>query len=146
MKLLVALITGLLFGLGLTTSQMVNPDKVLNFLDLFGNWDPSLAFVMGGALTVYGIGYFFLIKGRNIAICGDNIPFVVNSVITKRLVIGSAIFGLGWGLAGICPGPALTNIGSGEPKIFAFVAVMIIGMKASSLFTAKFLPKSSPCD
>ena len=131
MKLIVALVSGLLFGAGLTIAQMVDPNKVLNFLDITGNWDPSLIFVMGGAITVFGLGYWTMIKNRTVSLTGNSIDIGSITIVNKPLIIGAVIFGLGWGLTGICPGPAIANISGGEPKILVFIVVMIIGMKTS---------------
>ncbi|PJK10200.1 hypothetical protein CO614_02875 [Lysobacteraceae bacterium NML120232] len=105
----IALIAGLLFGLGLTLSGMVNPHKVLNFLDLAGVWDPSLALVMGGALAITTPG-FWLLRRRARACNGQALPAPVDRRIDKRLLVGSALFGIGWGLAGYCPGPAIGSL------------------------------------
>ncbi|KDM93450.1 YeeE/YedE family protein [Photobacterium galatheae] len=131
MQLFIALIAGLLFGAGLTVSQMVNPDKVLNFLDITGQWDPSLILVMGGALVVFGLGYQFLVKTRSTPVFGGEFFIPVNKVIDKPLVLGAVLFGLGWGLVGICPGPAVANLLSGNIKIFGFVVAMLAGMQFS---------------
>lgn len=118
---------GLLFGLGLILSGMTNPAKVLGFLDLFGNWDPSLAFVMGGAIAV-GIFAFSLAKKRTTNFFGGALHLPKSTDINKRLVIGSLLFGAGWGLAGFCPGPVLVSMAAGHEKALVFVAAMIIGM------------------
>ncbi len=137
MKLLVALISGVLFGFGLTVAQMVNPNKVLNFLNISGDWDPSLIFVMAAAVAVFSLAFWTLIKNRTVSLTGDLISIGSITVVNKQLIIGAAIFGLGWGLTGICPGPAVANITGGEPKILAFVVVMIIGMKVSEWIKSK---------
>lgn len=120
-------LAGLLFGLGLILSGMTNPAKVLGFLDLFGNWDPSLAFVMGGAIAV-GFFAFGLAKKRTTNFFGGALHLPKSSDINKRLVIGSLLFGAGWGLAGFCPGPVLVSMAAGHEKALVFVAAMIIGM------------------
>lgn len=117
MRPLSALLTGLVFGLGLCLSGMTQPSKVLGFLDVSGAWDPSLAFVMGGAIAV-GVVLFRLARHR---------LSPVATAIDPALVTGSALFGIGWGLVGYCPGPALAALGSLEPKALAFVAAMIAG-------------------
>lgn len=109
MTQLIALIAGLLFGLGLAISGMANPYKVQNFLDLAGHWDPSLALVMAGALAITTPG-FWLLRRRQRALNGDAMPSPARSQISKPLIIGSALFGVGWGLAGYCPGPAIGNL------------------------------------
>jgi uncharacterized membrane protein YedE/YeeE len=129
---LTALFVGLLFGAGLTISTMVDPARVLAFLDLFGAWDPTLAFVMLGGLAVYLPGYYFLIKPRQSSLLGD--PFYVpqKKGVDKPLLIGSTLFGLGWGLSGICPGPGLVNLSGGLPAIWVFVLSMLLGMLVAS--------------
>lgn len=122
-----ALISGLLFGIGLMVSGMANPAKVLGFLDIAGRWDPSLAFVMAGAISVGSIA-FLLAKRRRKSLLGLPMQIPANSFVTLRLVVGSAVFGVGWGLAGFCPGPALVALGAGFPKAWGFVAAMVGGM------------------
>jgi len=128
MKLFISLFCGLLFGMGLTISQMVNPQKVINFLDIAGSWDPSLMFVMGGGLLVFGLGFFFVIKKTAKPLFASQFFIPERKLIDKNLLIGAVFFGAGWGLTGICPGPAVTNILTFEPKIFAFIAMMLVGM------------------
>ncbi|MBC2769886.1 DUF6691 family protein [Pusillimonas minor] len=118
---------GLIFGLGLILSGMSNPAKVLGFLDLAGTWDPSLAFVMGGAIIV-GLVAFQVARKRTQTFLGGALKLPTAKDIDKRLVLGSLAFGAGWGLAGFCPGPALVSLGSGEIKAFIFVAAMLVGM------------------
>ena len=118
---------GLLFGVGLLLSGMTDPDKVIGFLDLAGNWDPSLAFVMGGAILV-GIFAFAFAKRRTTDFFGGAIRWPTSNAIDRRLVIGSVVFGAGWGLAGFCPGPALVSLGAGVPQAIAFVGAMLAGM------------------
>ena len=127
MAVFTALLAGLVFGLGLLVSGMANPAKVLGFLDLTGQWDPSLAFVMGGAV---GVGFFaFLLAGkRAVTLIGLEMKLPTAGHIDRRLVIGSTIFGIGWGVAGFCPGPALVALGMGEAKALAFVIAMLLGM------------------
>lgn len=134
MRLIIALLAGLLFGIGLTISQMVNPDKVLSFLDVTGDWDASLLLVMGSAFCVFSLSFWLLIKKRRLSILGEPISLPTNKLINKPLVIGAVLFGLGWGISGICPGPAVANISGGEPKILTFIVVMIIGMRLSEWF------------
>jgi len=126
MRNLLALLAGLLFGLGLIVSDMVNPTKVISFLDLAGNWDPSLALVMAAAITV-GLPTFWYAKTRKHSLCGDPFNWPNNSVIDRRLVLGSLMFGAGWGLAGLCPGPALVTAASGNLMAILFVAAMLVG-------------------
>ncbi|ARV19395.1 MULTISPECIES: YeeE/YedE family protein [Comamonadaceae] len=118
---------GLLFGLGLILAGMTDPSKVLGFLDLAGLWDPSLAFVMGGAILV-SLGAFTLAKKRTTSFLGGAMQLPTSRDIDKRLVTGSLLFGAGWGLAGFCPGPALVSVGTGNPKAVVFVLAMLAGM------------------
>lgn len=120
-------LAGLLFGLGLMLAGMTDPSKVLAFLDLAGAWDPSLALVMGGGIAV-GLGAFTLAKGRSKTLLGSAIFLPQATVIDRRLLGGSALFGVGWGLAGFCPGPALVSLGLGDAKVWVFVAAMVAGM------------------
>lgn len=132
MVLLTSFAAGLLFGLGLITSGMANPAKVLGFLDLAGDWDPSLAFVMAGAIAVGGCG-FAIARRRARALLGQPIRLPKTAPIDARLIGGSALFGLGWGLAGICPGPGVVLLGAGLMKGLIFCLAMVGGM---SLFEA----------
>lgn len=122
-----ALFAGFVFGLGLIVSGMVSPAKVLGFLDLAGNWDPSLALVMVGAIAVGAAG--FAVAGRRqVTLLGTPMRMPRANAINRRLVVGSLLFGMGWGLAGFCPGPALVALGAGEFKALVFVAAMVAGM------------------
>ena len=127
MKSLFALISGVIFGLGLIVSGMANPQKVIGFLDLFGDWDPSLALVMVGAIGV-GIVVFTYAGKRAKTFLGDDLQVTKQTVIDKKLVFGSLIFGVGWGVAGFCPGPGLVSLGMGYFEGFIFVIAMIAGM------------------
>ncbi len=132
MSFLVNLALGLLFGAGLVVSGMSDPAKVLNFLDLAGTWDPSLAFVMGGAVLVAFVGYrLVLSRGRPINAESFHLP--TRNDIDLRVTVGPAIFGVGWGLGGFCPGPALTALGLGATGTLAFVPAMLLGMWAARL-------------
>ncbi|MCW5298870.1 LPXTG cell wall anchor domain-containing protein [Herbaspirillum lusitanum] len=122
-----ALFAGLLFGLGLMVSGMADPAKVMGFLDLFGLWNPSLIFVMMGAILL-GAPAFFLARRRRRSILGLPMQIPAAASLTVRLIAGSAVFGIGWGLAGFCPGPALVSAAAGYPKAIGFVAAMIAGM------------------
>ena len=122
-----SLLAGLVFGLGLIVSGMANPAKVLGFLDLGGAWDPSLAFVMAGAVAVSTVG-FLLAGRRKDSLLGGPITLPGVRHIDRRLVGGSLLFGIGWGIAGFCPGPALVSLGSGEVKALVFVGAMLLGM------------------
>jgi uncharacterized membrane protein YedE/YeeE len=120
-------LVGLIFGIGLILAGMTNPAKVIGFLDITGTWDPSLAFVMGGAILVAIVAFRFA-KKRTTNFLGGAMRLPTSDMIDKRLVIGSLLFGAGWGLAGFCPGPAITSIGTGNPKAVIFVIAMIAGM------------------
>ena len=120
-------LVGLLFGLGLILAGMTDPSKVLGFLDLAGRWDPSLALVMGGAILV-GLGAFAMAKKRTTTFFGGAMHLPSSSDIDKRLIVGSLLFGAGWGLAGFCPGPAIVSLGAGQPKAVVFVVAMLLGM------------------
>lgn len=122
-----SLFAGLLFGFGLIVSGMANPEKVLGFLDLAGLWDPSLAFVMGGAILV-GLVAFTIARKRTVSFLGLSMKLPTNRTIDRRLIIGSVLFGVGWGIAGFCPGPALVALGAGEIKAIVFVGSMVTGM------------------
>ena len=127
MQAFVALLAGLLFGVGLILSGMSNPSKVLGFLDLAGKWDPSLAFVMGGAILVGAVAFRFG-AGRTTSLLGEPMRVPTLRTIDRRLVVGSLTFGVGWGLAGFCPGPALASVLSGSMKPVLFVLAMVAGM------------------
>lgn len=122
-------LVGLLFGWGLLLSGMTDPGKVQGFLDLFGAWDPSLAFVMGGAIFV-GFFAFALARKRTTTFVGGALHLPTSRDIDKPLVVGSLIFGAGWGLAGFCPGPGIVSMAAGQPKAAVFVAAMLAGMLA----------------
>jgi len=122
-----SLLAGLVFGLGLIVSGMANPAKVLGFLDLAGAWDPSLAFVMAGAIAVAAFA-FALASQRTVSFLGAAMKVPGSRDIDRRLVIGSVLFGIGWGVAGFCPGPGLVALGMGEIKALVFVGAMLLGM------------------
>ncbi|QIB35211.1 DUF6691 family protein [Ancylobacter pratisalsi] len=126
---------GLLFGVGLVVSGMSNPAKVLNFLDLFGTFDPSLAFVMGGAVVVAFFG-FRLATARPAPLFADRFQLPTRTDIDARLLIGPALFGIGWGLGGFCPGPAFTALGLAAPGTLAFIPAMLAGMWAARRLAA----------
>jgi uncharacterized membrane protein YedE/YeeE len=130
-KLVLFFVAGAVFGMGLAISGMTDPGRVIGFLDLFGAWDPALLFVMAGAVGVYGLGMLTLrrFQSRNL-----DLPPAASSSIDRRLVIGSAIFGLGWGLGGFCPGPALANLGALQVEALLFVPTMAIGMLLAQRF------------
>lgn len=127
MNRLVEFLVGLLFGLGLILSGMTDPGKVLAFLDLAGAWDPSLAFVMAGAIAVAFFA-FGMARGRTTALLGGEMHLPGNAPIDRRLLIGSLVFGVGWGLAGFCPGPAVVAAGAGSAEALVFTLAMIAGM------------------
>ena len=120
-------VVGLMFGVGLMASGMTDPGKVIGFLDLFGAWDPSLALVMGGAVVV-GFFAFALAKKRTTTFLGGALRLPTTNQMDKPLVIGSLLFGAGWGLGGFCPGPALVSMADGQSKAMLFVAAMLVGM------------------
>lgn len=132
MRLVFAYVTGLIFGLGIAISGMANPAKVLNFFDPAGTWDPSLAFVMGGALMVTFIGYR-LVLGWNAPAFADQFSLPTRTQIDARLLGGAAIFGIGWGIVGFCPGGALPALGTGQIEVVIFVAAMTAGIFATRL-------------
>jgi uncharacterized membrane protein YedE/YeeE len=125
-QLLAALISGIIFGIGLSLSQMTNPDKVLNFLDIAGNWDPSLIFVMLGALTVTMISFRFILKYSH-PLFDKKFYIVAKKEIDKPLVIGAAIFGIGWGIAGYCPGPVMAGLGLGNQEAVIMIIAIYVG-------------------
>ena len=127
MQIITALAAGLIFGLGLILSGMTDPSKVIGFLDLAGRWDPSLAFVMGGAILV-GVVAFQFAKGREKSLLGDVMRLPTARHVDRRLVLGSLAFGTGWGLAGYCPGPALVAVAQGGMQPLIFVVAMLAGM------------------
>jgi uncharacterized membrane protein YedE/YeeE len=139
MRLLIALFSGLLFGIGLIASGMTDPSKVQGFLDLAGKWDPSLALVMGGALVVASFAFAYAAK-RQKTMFGDPLHLPTATKVDRPLVWGSLTFGLGWGLAGYCPGPVLASIAVGGIKPWLFAASMIAGMALYELLTRT--PKS----
>jgi uncharacterized membrane protein YedE/YeeE len=127
MSALTALLAGLLFGLGLVVSGMANPAKVLAFLDISGNWDPSLAFVMAGALLAGAIAFRYAGK-RQRTLLGGTLSLPTSRDVDRRLVLGSLAFGVGWGLAGYCPGPAIASLATGGSKPWLFFIAMLAGM------------------
>src|SRR5512134_659760 len=143
MRVLAGLLAGLLFGAGRAISQMINPAKVLAFLDVAGTWDPSLAFVMLGAVVVTALGYRFVLRQPK-PLLDDSFSMPTRTDVDGRLVIGAAIFGVGWGLGGYCPGPAIASIGFGTMETIVFVIFMAIGMIAGRLLPTvlKTPPKS----
>lgn len=134
-RFLLALAAGLLFGLGLAVSGMTNPDKVLNFLDLFGRWDPSLALVMGGALAVSVPGFAW-VRGRGNSVFGDALADAPPPRVDGHLLAGSTLFGIGWGIAGYCPGPALASLTRGGEAVW-FVLALLAGSQLARLFASR---------
>ena len=143
MRILAGVLAGLLFGAGLAISQMINPAKVLAFLDVAGAWDPSLAFVMLSAVVVTALGYRFVLRQPK-PLLDDKFSMPTRTDVDGRLLIGAAIFGVGWGLGGYCPGPAIASIGFGAMETIVFVIFMAIGMIAGRLLPTvpKIIPKS----
>jgi len=135
MKLLFSLITGLIFGVGIAISGMMDPAKVLNFFDLTGSWDPSLAFVMGGALGVTYFGYRLAWK-RNGPLFEGRFQVPTNTNIDMKLVGGSALFGIGWGIAGFCPGAAIPALGTGRWEVVLFLAAVVGGFFLRRVFSS----------
>ena len=139
MAVFASLLAGLVFGLGLILSGMANPAKVLGFLDLTGAWDPSLALVMMGAIAV-GLVAFALVRQRTLSFLGLDMKLPTARHIDRRLIGGSLLFGVGWGIAGFCPGPALAALGMGEIKAVVFVGAMLLGMGLFELLERRAAP------
>jgi len=137
-RLILIYLIGVIFGIGILMSGMSNPAKVINFFDVAGSWDPSLAFVMGGALVVTFIGYR-VVFGRPQPIFENGFKLPTNTKLDARLIGGSAVFGIGWGISGFCPGGALPAIGTGMPEVLMFAVAMIAG-----IFIAKGLQRIGP--
>ncbi|MFD1200191.1 DUF6691 family protein [Brucella gallinifaecis] len=145
MRLFSALLIGLIFGIGIAISGMMNPAKVLNFFDITGNWDPSLAFVMGGAILIAIPGYH-LVLARKAPLFETKFQLPDTKLIDAKLIAGSTLFGIGWGIAGFCPGGALPALGTLHPKALVFVAALIIGLliaKGMKALTARYLARSA---
>ena len=136
MKEVWSLISGLIFGLGLIAAGMTDPSKVKGFLDLFGRWDPSLALVMAGGI---GVGYFAFRSVRDKAVCWTGAPFDIpkSRQVDRPLILGGALFGAGWGVAGFCPGPPIVTLGSGSTQAGVFVVAMLVGMAAHDRWKAR---------
>lgn len=144
----VGLLAGVLFGAGLVVGGMTTPDKVRGFLDFTGAWDPTLVFVMGGAVLVHTLAYW-LIKGRASPVLADAFQIPTRKDVDAKLILGAAIFGLGWGVGGYCPGPAITNLPSGSLAVTAFVVTMLVsswatGQIESRLGTHAARPATNP--
>lgn len=137
-QIIFGLLSGLLFGAGLTISTMVDPQRVISFLDIFGRWDPSLAFVMAGALLVYLPFYFLWVNPQKLTIFSETCDIPTNKSVDKKLIVGASLFGIGWGLSGICPGPALTNISAMEPGVIVFIVTMYLGFTLGHIGERQF--------
>lgn len=135
MRLIIVYLSGLIFGVGISISGMANPAKVLNFFDFAGIWDPSLAFVMGGAVIVTYIGYRFVLK-RPAPMMSDTFHLPTRRDLDLPLIGGAAVFGIGWGIAGFCPGGALPALGTGRSEVLIFVGAMLGGIIAAKLLQA----------
>jgi uncharacterized protein len=131
MKIVIALLIGALFGAGLVVSGMSNPGNVLNFLDVAGTWDARLMFVMGGAVVMTSIGFAALMR-RARPLLAEKFTWPTATMIDKKLLVGAALFGIGWGLAGYCPGPALASIGAGAKDMLFFIPALVAGMWAAT--------------
>lgn len=142
MPILTSLLAGLVFGIGLILSGMANPAKVIGFLDLAGRWDPSLALVMAGAIGV-GLPAFAVARRRAASLLGLPMRLPTSRNVDRRLVAGSILFGIGWGIAGFCPGPALTALGMGQVKAAIFVVAMLAGMGVFELLERRRAPSSA---
>lgn len=132
MRLLCGYLIGLIFGVGIAISGMANPAKVLNFFDIAGTWDPSLIFVMGGALVTTFLGYR-IVLGRGVPLLAGTFHLPAKQDLDKRLIAGSATFGVGWGIAGFCPGGALPALGTGVPQVYLFCAALVCGILFAKL-------------
>jgi uncharacterized membrane protein YedE/YeeE len=142
MRIIATYLIGLIFGLGISISGMANPAKVLNFFDLAGSWDPSLAFVMGGAVIVTFFGYRFVLK-RPAPLMSDVFQVPTRRDLDLPLIGGSAVFGVGWGIAGFCPGGALPALGTGRSEVFIFVAALLVGIIAAKAVQAKLTGRTT---
>ena len=146
MRLLALYLIGLVFGIGISISGMANPAKVLNFFDVAaigaGTWDPSLAFVMGGALITTFLGYRFVLK-RPAPLMDGQFHLPTKTDLDARLIGGSAVFGIGWGIAGFCPGGALPALGTGNPAVLTFVAALVAGI-AAARYAQRLTPPGRP--
>ncbi|MEQ8247603.1 MAG: YeeE/YedE family protein [Alphaproteobacteria bacterium] len=137
-----ALAAGILFGLGLAVSEMVNPLKVKAFLDVAGSWDPSLILVMGSAVVVTFVAFRFILK-RSVPFYGSAFDLPASERIDRRLIGGAAVFGAGWGLVGLCPGPAISGLVGGQTESYVFIAAMILGLLVGPKILAVLAPLSA---
>lgn len=141
MDRLIALLCGLVFGAGLIESQMVNPMRVIGFLDVAGNWNPALGFVMASALAITIPG-FFLLRRRQSNLLGGKLNWPTATQIDRKLVLGAVMFGLGWGISGLCPAPALVALKTNAAPIWVFVGSMCVGMKLQSLLSSPTITRA----
>jgi len=141
MRIFISYLIGLVFGVGISISGMANPAKVLNFFDVAGSWDPSLAFVMGGALVVTFIGYRFVLR-RPAPLLAESFQLPTRRDLDLPLIGGAAVFGIGWGIAGFCPGGALPALGTGRVEVFIFVAALLGGILAAKALQSIFAQRS----
>ncbi len=139
MKLLISYLVGVIFSIGLTVSGMVDPNRVIGFLDIFRDWDPALVFVMGGAAGLNLILFRFVLKRKN-PIFAPSFSLPTSTTVDWRLIVGSALFGIGWGIGGICPGPGIANLFTLKAEVFAFIIAMLGGMLVFK-WVNQFLPK-----
>jgi len=138
-KIFSSLVIGAIFGLGIAISGMANPAKVINFFDLAGSWDPSLIFVMGGALITTAIGYWVVFGKQARPVFEEEFSFPTSRIIDARLVVGSSVFGIGWGISGFCPGGAIPALGLGYSQTFVFTGAMIVGIFLARIANRKML-------
>jgi uncharacterized membrane protein YedE/YeeE len=136
MQVIATFVSGLLLGLGLVVSGLINPAKVLNFLDITGSWDASLALTMGAAVVTTGLGYLFVLA-KPAPLLGGNFHLPPATAVDGRLITGAALFGIGWGVVGYCPGPAIAALSAGSVSTFVFVAAMLAGMAVSRALTLR---------
>ncbi|WP_299869225.1 DUF6691 family protein [uncultured Roseobacter sp.] len=142
MRLLASYGVGLIFGIGIAISGMANPAKVTNFFDVAGIWDPSLAFVMGGALIVTFIGYRLVLR-RSAPLLAPAFQLPTRADLDARLLLGSVVFGVGWGIAGFCPGGALPALGTGRIEVFVFVAALVCGILVAKAVQHRAAPRQT---
>ena len=140
---LLAFASGLVFGCGILLSGMANPAKILNFFDIAGTWDPSLAFVMGGALAIAAVGFRLVWRSAK-PLAAETFQVPANQRIDQRLILGSALFGIGWGMAGFCPGGAIPALGLMRWEVFAFVAAMALGIALARAFDPRLSKPAGP--
>ena len=143
MRLVAVYLIGLIFGIGISISGMANPAKVLNFFDIAGTWDPSLIFVMGGALIVTALGYWLVLR-KPAPIMAARFDLPTNRALDARLLGGAATFGIGWGIAGFCPGGALPALGTGRTEVFVFVAALLAGIFAARALMKLTATRTAP--